>query len=419
MLDNLFTGALTSLRNDADYRKLPPRGPPTDLPALSAEALEALQQTVYGQQLDLKSHAYHSIELAEDHATPRPLPLPDRHDVAGVHIHSIDGSNQRFDHASFYFIIARSALVSFKYSESPDKPYTNHKTLDSAGLLLVDGNAFDDNLYSHVRRPASGSENFDLLALALDPEGLSEPLLYRHKAGAANSNPGSQALGLAVSLQQNLELALLRDVPFHQRGVCIRDGPLFSTSVSPADTVSGLAPVFQWHEQVLVSVSKRVSESTLLLELLLGQSDLRDHWFPGQNITRSTLESVSTDSVLLPRIMSPGDRTPLVRAVPRARRKVVDQEEELAPLVCYYLSRSRPHRYIRMEVPQFMWERDCEKVEWALRLVAWQHELGRKAPLIQMQADRCCQLTSEISRLRWRATAALHNSNLNIPEVYV
>lgn len=376
MLDDLFAGALKSLRNGPDYRKLPPQGPPTDLPALSEEALEALQQTVYGQQLDLNTHAYHSIELVEDDAGPRQLPLPSRQDVAGVRIHSIDGSNQRFDHASFYLILARAALVSFKYSESPDKPYTSYRTMDLTGLLLVDGNAFDDDLYSYVKTPPFGSQTFNLLDLVIEQDNPSEPLLYGHKAGQGNSNPGSQALGVAVQFQQTLELALLRDVPYHHRGVCIRDGPLFSTSVSPADTISGLDPVFQWHEHVLVSVSKRVSESTLLLELLLGQANLRDHWFPGQNITQSTLRSISTDSILLPRIMSPGDRTPLVRAVPRARKEVVEQEKDLAPLACYYLSRSRPHRYIRMEVPEFMWKRDPGKVEWALRLVAWQHELA-------------------------------------------
>ena len=88
------------------------------------------------------------------------------------------------------------------------------------------------------------------------------------------------------------------------------------------------------------------------------------------------------------------------------------------PLSCYYLSRHRPHTYIRIEVPKFMWERDSHRVEKAIQLVCWQHELGHKAPLAQLFAHKLCQLDYEKSLLEKRTLAALRERNLNFPEEY-
>ena len=130
------------------------------------------------------------------------------------------------------------------------------------------------------------------------------------------------------------------------------------------------------------------------------------------------MKQVSTDSILLPRILKPGYRTPLMEAVPRSRQKVVEIEKRLMPLTCYYLSWHQPHTYIRIEVPKFMWMNNKEKVEKAISIVAWQHELGHKAPLVQLASDLRCQLGYEKNILEKQTISYLHKNKLDFPEDY-
>lgn len=316
-------------------------------------------------------YSYHSIKLVED-PSPVAVPLPTIEDLARINICGIDGSNQRVERSTFYFILARAAVVEFRYSTNNEKPYFYNKNLDRNGVLWVDGNVFTDeiSLHTEILEPdQNGSAN--ILSKIRSDSPL--PFLVKHDPEKIDKSPSSHAVGWAVKIQQALELACIREIPINIETVCIKDGPLFSTSVSPQDTLDGLNPIFAWSDQILVTCSKRIKDSSLLIEALKRNSELSDVWFPGQNNTDQTLNLVSTDSILLPRLLHPGCRTPLMEAVPVARQRVVsesDGEPRLTPLSCYYLSRHQPHTYIRLEMPRFMWERSQEKVLKAISVVA-------------------------------------------------
>ena len=166
-------------------------------------------------------------------------------------------------------------------------------------------------------------------------------------------------------------------------------------------------------------MSKRIGESSLITELLLQLSQLREAWFPGQEINDTTLKKLASDQLILSRILKPGYRTPLIEAVGRARSSIVEEQEDLAPLACYYMSRQIPNTIIRMEIPKFMWDKNKDFVNIAISLVAWQLDLGLKAPYIQLVADEQSQLNSEILSLKYQATAKLYEKNLTFPEVFI
>jgi hypothetical protein len=345
------------------------------------------------------------------------MDLPVSSDLSNLNLFGIDGSNQRVERGSFYFILARASIVNFKYSTSGLKPYFYTKNLNTSAVTWVDGNVFDESVLLQTQLLTTKSEeSYNVLHHLNSKSAL--PFLVRYDPEKSNKSPSSHALGWAVKFQQALELAILKEVNIDGRAICIKDGPLFSTSVSIADILDGLSPTFAWKDKVLVACSKRIKDSTLLIEALLKNLDLRNYWFRGQNITDGTLKAIATDSILLPRILRPGQRTPFMLAVPVSRQKVVLQEPRLEPLSCYYLSRHRPHTYIRLEVPKFMWERDRQQVENALKIVAWQHELGHRAPLVQLTADQRCQLTSEKVILEKQTAAALFRNHLEFPEEY-
>jgi hypothetical protein len=117
------------------------------------------------------------------------------------------------------------------------------------------------------------------------------PFLVRHDPEKIDKSPSSHALGWAVKLQQALELACIKEIATTVKTVCIKDGPLFSTSVSPTDTLIGLNPIFGWQDQVLVACSKRIKDSSLIVEALKRSVELRNYWFPDQNINDTTLSA--------------------------------------------------------------------------------------------------------------------------------
>ena len=65
-----------------------------------------------------------------------------------------------------------------------------------------------------------------------------------------------------------------------------------------------------------------------------------------------------------------------------------------------------------------MWERDPKKVEKAISIVAWQHELGHRAPLVQLASDLRCQLGYEKAILEKQTISHLYKNNLDFPEDY-
>ena len=411
-----FEGVLGCFEEGTKYKKSPPTGPPDHLEDLSDEDLKSLQRTVYGENLNDKHFSYESIALVED---PKPIEvsLPTLKDLENLNVCGIDGSNQRVERSAFYFILARAAIVEFRYSTTNKKPYFYNKLLDGNAVIWVDGNVFSDEVSIHTTKFIAGNrEEKNILADVLENPEL--PFLFRYSPNETDKKPSSHALGWAVKLQFALELACIKEIPTDVETVCIKDGPLFSTSVTPEDTIFGLNPIFSWSDQVLISCSKRVKDSRLLVEAIQLISDLREYWFSGQNITDQTLQQVSTDSILLPRLLHPGYRTPLMEAVPRSRKRVVKKEPRLMPLTCYYLSKHQPHTYIRIEVPKFMWERDPKKVEKAISIVAWQHELGHRAPLVQLASDLRCQLGYEKAILEKQTISHLYKNNLDFPEDY-
>lgn len=383
---------------------------------MTNEELANLQRTHFGEDLSTTGYSYKEIKLVEN-PEPVQVPLPTTEDLANINVCGIDGSNQRVERSTFYFLMARAAIVEFRYSTNNYKPYFYNKLLDANAVVWVDGNVFNEEIKLHtdvVNSSSDGNVNiFNKISARSE-----RPFLVKHDPEKINKSPSAHALGWAVKLQQALELACIKEIPTDIKTICIKDGPLFSTSVSPADIIDGLNPTFQWHEQVLISCSKRIKDSSLLVEALQRNVDLRNYWFPNQNINDQTLKLVSTDSILLPRLLYPGFRTPLMEALPVARQAVVAEEPRLMPLSCYYLSKHQPHTYIRIEVPRFMWERSQEKVLKAISIVAWQHELGHKAPLVQLASDLRCQLGYEKNILEKQTISYLHRNHLDFPEDY-
>ncbi len=407
-----FNGVLKSLVKGQDYVKSPPAGPPDDLGILTDDELEALQQTTFGENLRDKTHSYKSISLIEE-PSPKKVTLPNGDDLKNLNVCGIDGSNQRVERSTFYFLLTRAAIIEFRYSKTNQKPYFYNKLIDKNAVVWVDGNVFKEDI------------RLQTVPLPKDANVLNEinkngslPFLVTYSPKTIDKSPSSHALGWAVKLQQALEMQCLKYIPLDIETICIKDGPLFSTSISPQETIDGLNTIFQWQNQVLICSSKRVRDSRLLVEAIQGNVGLRNYWFPNQNITDQTIQHVSTDSILLPRILKPGYRTPLMEAVPRSRKAVVENEPRLMPLTCYYLSRHQPYTYIRIEIPKFMWQRDKIKIEKAISIVAWQHEIGHKAPLVQLTADLRCQLGYEKDILEKQTLSYLFKNGLNFPENY-
>lgn len=411
-----FSGVLGCLVNGETYKAKPPQGPPETLPSLTNEELENLQRTLWGEDLANTGYAYRQIRLVEE-PNPVSVTMPKIDELRDVNVCGIDGSNQRVERSSFYFLLARAAIVEFRYSTVDAKPYFYNRTFDTSGVLWVDGNVFSNDITIYTEELGLSNDGNVNILNKISPN-VEYPFLVRHDPEKINKSPSSHALGWAVKLQQALELACIKEIPTDVKTVCIKDGPLFSTSISPSDTLTGLTPIFTWDDQILIACSKRIKDSSLIVEALQRSTDLRNFWFPNQNINDNTLRFISTDSLLLPRILKPGYRTPLMEALPVARQGIVQQESRLMPLSCYYLSRHQPHTYIRLEIPKFMWERNKEKVAEAIRIVAWQHELGHRAPLVQLAADRRCQLTSEKSILEKQTLSVLFKNNLDFPEDY-
>jgi hypothetical protein len=144
-----FSDVLNCFVSGHEYKTKPPQGPPENLPTLTNEELASLQHTLWGENLADTGYAYQQIKLIEDPA-PVQVDLPTIDNLQDVNVCGIDGSNQRIERASFYFLLARASIVEFRYSTNNSKPYFYNRTLDTSGVLWVDGNIFNDdiNLYT-------------------------------------------------------------------------------------------------------------------------------------------------------------------------------------------------------------------------------------------------------------------------------
>jgi hypothetical protein len=417
-----FGGILKSFNDGATYKKKPPQGPPEHWPSISDEELAALNQTDNGEDKS-KDRPYKILDLVlEDDYMPRKVQLPTLDFLADLNIYGIDGSNQKIEKSAFYLILARAAIINFRYSIDGSKPYFTHKVKDSSSVMIVDHNVFDldkINVNSTIIELGDSPDQKRIgKYLINESAGL---LSFRYDISKTDKSPSSQALGIAVKIMQTLELICLMEIPTDKKAICIKDGPLFSTSVAEKDTIEFLSRIHTWNDQILISCSKRTRDSRLLVQALKEKVELRKKWFEKDIIIEKTINQIPSDSLILPRLLKPGERTPLFKAVPVARQPVVAEgsgDPKLTPLTCYYLSRSKPHTYLRLEIPLLFWERDKNRVEDAISVVAWQHELGRIAPLVQVVADERCQLSSEKEILQRQTEAALTSFGLQFLQDY-
>jgi hypothetical protein len=425
-----FNGVLENLVDGETYAKLPPRGP-RDLPTLSQVEIEAKNLNDNGESptrddnYNPKTHRNISIDVELD-MLPKEIIFPTADDLNDVNICAIDGSNQKVEMNSFYFILARAAIVNFKYTKGVDPPYFYTKKKDASAVTWIDGNIFKENIIEHTnnklrkQKKDEGVDIFDFIK-----KDNSKPFLVGYDHSLSEKSPSSHALGWAVKFQQALEMICLAEIDTDpaKKTVCIKDGPLFSTSSSENDTVEGLRPIIQWNNQSLICVSKRINDSKLLLETLCSFPALLDIYFPEDEINRDTILPIGTDSLLLQRILKPGHRTPFIKAVPLARQGVCQKAKkelfkDITPLNCYYRGKIRPQTFIRLEIPFFMWAANPTFIERAISIVAWQHELGGKAPYIQMVADDLCQLQYEREMLEKQTIASLSDKKLELAEQY-
>ena len=223
-----------------------------------------------------------------------------------------------------------------------------------------------------------------------------------------------------MKFMTTLEYMALTKIPDDKSGVVIRDGPLFSTGANNNDTYKAIFNAANWKNKILIGSSKRVEESTLYVELLRNPENhtMLEFYFPDQNVTRSQLDKLPADHILLPRILEPGQRTPLIETIPQYKRKIPEKFPGLTPICCYYMRRRKPHSIIRIEIPKVYLLINRNMVDWAISCAAWQHELGTQVPHIQEMADMHCNLRKEASLLRKITGSELFRRGLDTLEVY-
>lgn len=432
-LVDAFNAVLDNLVEGEVYINLPPRGP-RDLATLSEAEIEAKKLNEFGESLSrddnynpkFLSHNITQIDI-EASLLPKNIKLPTSDELDGITICGIDGSNQKVEKNSFYFILARASIVNFKYTKGTEPPYFFTKNKDASAVTWVDGNIFKEGVYEHtnnkLKKQTTEEESVNIFRHV--QQEVNKPFLVGYDRISSEKSPSGHALGWAVKFQQTLELLCLAEVETDssKKTICIKDGPLYSTSSSKSDTVDGLRPLVQWNNQILVCVSKRINDSKLILETLCSFPDLLQIYFPGDEVTKEDIYSIGTDSLLLQRILKPGHRTSFIKAVPIARKGTCEQateelQKDFMPLCCYYRGKTRPQTFIRIEIPFFMYENNKQFVEEAIAIVAWQHELGGKAPYIQLVADDLCQLNYEKELLEKQTLAALNIRKLDLAEQY-
>lgn len=424
-----FEKVLGCLPDGSEYNSKPPKKT-ENLPLLSNEEVDSLLLNEVGESSNsFFNYRKEDLDLkVEEGLHPRKVELPTSDNLDGLEIFGVDGSNQRIDNPCFSFILARAAIVNFRYTKGIEKPYFYTKFRDCSAIVQIDGNVFSNSIKGHTyenlyltTKNAKKEDSVDIYS-HIGRNSQEKPLLLGYNHETQEKNPASHTLGWAVKLMNVLELMCFEDIPVDRKLVCIKDGPLFSTSSTQNDNLDGLNHTYKWENGVLIGVSKRVADSRLFLDIFCQFPDVIDYYFPNQNITVDTIRSIGTDALLLARIISPGERTPLIQAIPVARRNYVSKEHsgnpDLFPLVTYYMRRSKPHNVIRLEIPIFMYKRDPQAVKDAISVVAWQFEIGAKAPLVQLAADERCQISHEIKLLKRQTSSMIDQKGLNIPTYY-
>ncbi|MEQ9007996.1 MAG: DNA double-strand break repair nuclease NurA [Ekhidna sp.] len=425
-----FTDILKCLNSNENYKKSPPTGPPDNWPngIVTSDQFEDLNTNTFGEDpIKNSPNEEETLDLVEnDGILPKFVEYPSSDMLEDINISAIDGSNERIERGAFFLILVRSALENFRYNKAGHRPNIYQSTKDVSAMTLADSNIFDrDKL--NITTSYRVEEDDDEIRNYIQGHLRSlekEPIFIKYNRQKNLKSPASHALGWGVKLMQTLELIALKDVDTKYRSICIKDGPIFSPSVSKRDTNSLLSILKSWDNQVLIGCSKRIQDSRLLTQLLFQKGNLRNAWFKGQAIKESSIKSISSDKIILSRILKPGERTPLIKGIPDTRESIVDPNSDIGgdrdymPLNCYYLSRTKPHTYIRMEIPALFYNKNPRFVEEAISIAAWQHELGRIAPLVQLLADKRCSLSSEKEIMERLTNAALLDKELEFLQDY-
>ena len=418
--NNLIGGIssiLSTMEDSRSYNLRPPVGPPTEYPTLSSEELDMLKRTAYGQLLG-KDSAYSHIKLLENRLEPINVDMPDSQSLDGKSIWAIDGSNKSLDYSAFHVLLSRASIVEFMYSKEDQDNYHSISQIDRSGVCMIDRNIFKDDIHLFGKSQRNLQQKRE--SSWIDILESKDPLIVSFDPATTDKKPSSHAQGWCVKIMHTLELMALSRIPKEKSGIVIRDGPLLPVAATMKDTQRAMSGVLNWENKILICVSKRIQESTLFVEFLTNPQNEKhmEFYFPDQKISKKILEKLPADYLLLPKILEPGQRTPLIEAVPKNRAPIVKKKPELTPVSCYYMRRRAPHSVIRIEFPKEYFLEFPDYLDWAISCIAWQHELGKKVPQVQEFADMKCQLKSEIRILQNVARGELLRKGLETLEVY-
>lgn len=424
-----FGNLLDQLREGERYESLPPRASPEDdnAPFVNNDELDALDQDDFGERKrnDAKEVEADNrpIRVVENLKRIK-IDLPEADQIAGINIVGISGDNKRVLTPSFHMVLARSAIVDFKYTKGYEKPYFYTKSRSVSSILVIDNNIFEDDykIYTYNEVANKGTNKFPILPHIRKFTG--KPIRFRYKHDdTLMSSPNSHSLGLAVKLQHTLELDTINDINFDDNNltICVKDGPYLSNSMVESDAIEGLQRLISWSgkKRFFVAVSNKISDSRVLINTIkAGNEYLLEEYFKGQGVTTSIIESFGTDLLLLRKILPPGFRTPLIHYVEKTRAPLFadDVMKGLHPLTCYYHKFNRPYNFIRIEIPKFMWEENRELTEFTIAVAIWQHELGSEMPLVTKAAAEQADLTHEKYVIEQQMLAAFEKKKLGLVE---
>ncbi len=415
---------LENLVEGKKYDTLPPRGP-IDLlfPTVSNEELSSIEQDIYGQDDEDSTEAEKAdrIRLVES-PERKEVRLPAEDSLDGLSVIGIGGDNKRILTTSFHLMLARSAVVNFKYTKGYDKPYFYTRFRDASALMILDNNIFEDtySIYTYNDLPKTDDGKVPILDHL--NKKIEKPFRFKYDHEKSKQAPGAQSLGLAVKFQHTLELASIADTDFNSKGltICIKDGALFSNSSVISDITHGLSKLLSWSDskRVFLAISSKVANSRVLIKTLKKYPKLIETYFPDQHITLRVINSFGTDTLLLKKILRPGTRIPLIEYIEPTREAAINDpmHEGLRPLTCYYHKRSRPFNFVRLEVPKFFWEKNKALVEFAMSVAFWQHELGGDKPLVLKAADERSDLTHEKWVIEQQMKAIFDKKELDLIE---
>ena len=414
-----FSNILRTLNHSHVYSSKPPYGPPDEYPVLSDEELKKLQESMTGISFGNRS-AYTYMKMVDHDLSPKPVRLPKPHHIAGNSIWSIDGSSKTLDYTAFHMMLARSALIEYQYTESPQPIHHDIKLYDCGAVCVVDGNIFSHELalFSSSTKGKKDRQDFSWIPIVNKTD---EPIIVSYDPSALDKKPSMHAMGWCNKFMQTLELLAHFKIPKDRKGIVIRDGPIFPIYASNIDIQRSLEFSLKWENKLLICSSKRISESTLFLEYLMhpNSESALDFYFQNQQVTKSIIGKLPADYLLLQKILKPGQRTPFLEVFPHNQKAILEKNPDLIPICTYYMRKRSPHTIIRLEFPKkYLEEEYRTELSFAISCVAWQHELGTKVPHIQEFADMQCQLQSEANVLRKVTASRLSEEGLETLEVY-